>query len=148
MRNSRTTNTKLDNLEKNTKEVIIEAKSVFPFQLFPDKISIDKNKIEIVYVDFFFMKRTFTILVEDLLNVKIHTGIFFASLYFEVEGYEKNPEPVSYLAKSDAMQIRDTIVGLIKAKREEVPIEKIHKKEAREKLKKIGQTDKNLASAV
>ena len=38
---------------KVTKTVHFSAKSVFPFDLFPDEIRIDENKVDIIHSQFF-----------------------------------------------------------------------------------------------
>src|SRR3989344_3628797 len=84
---------KLKTLADETETVIYKASSVFPFQLFPDKIIIDKNKVSIIRKMLFF-KRIFPILYEDIQTVKVNRGILLAAVEFEVRGYEQNPRPV------------------------------------------------------
>src|SRR5687767_8473081 len=78
---------KLDVLTTETESVIYQVASVFPFQLFPDKIIVDKNKVTIVRKQLLY-KRIFPILLEDIRTVKVTRGPFFASIEFEVSGYE------------------------------------------------------------
>lgn len=131
---------KLDKLADEAGEVIYELSSVFPFQLFPDKLIIDKNKVTIVRKELFF-KRTFPMLIRDIRTVKVTRGILFASIEFEIRGYETNPRPTNYLLPHEATKAKQYILGLMSASRERVDLSKVPTKEAKRKLKKIGSAE-------
>lgn len=142
------TNTQeLRDLSEGADEVVFRANAFFPFQLFPDSITVDKNKIDIVYRQFFWTKRLFTILLDDLTTIKITTGPLFSTVYFEVRGYEVNPEPVTYLKKADAIRLRDIVIGLAKAKKENVNLTKVTDKKVK-LLEKIGNPHEDIKAAV
>ncbi len=136
---------KLDKLVEGTEEIIYEISSVFPFQFFPDKIIIDKNKVTIVRKDIFF-KRTFPMLIRDIKTVKVSRGFLFASIEFEIRGYEINPRPTNYLWPEQAIKAQQYILGLMSAKREGVDLSEIPTEKARGKLRKIGKSKEETGS--
>src|SRR5690606_31028444 len=112
-------------LQKGTEGILCKVKAVFPLQLFPDSITVDSNKIDIIYREFFWTKYIFTILHEDLRTIKVSTVPFFATVYFEVKGYEDNPRPVRFLWSEDAVRLREVIIGLNKAIKKKVEVEEL-----------------------
>lgn len=146
---SQETYKKSGRLESNSNEILCHVTSAFPFQLFPDSITVDQNKIDIVYKNFFWNKYLFTILHEDLTTIKIHTGILFASAHFEVRGYETNPDPVTNLYIKDAIRLHHVIIGVNKLIKQ-TNDSKLHgrKDKLEKKIEKIGKTNEDIASAV
>ena len=131
---------KLNTLAEETESVIYQLSSVFPFQIFPDKIIIDKNKVTIVRKELFF-KRIFPMLVEDITTVKVSRGIFFASMEFELKGYERNPRPTTHFWPEHASKAEHYILGLIKAKRDKVDLTKLTTIQVRKRLEGIGSAE-------
>lgn len=121
----------------NNSKKIAQIKSVFPFDLFPNTISLDKQKIDIVFYRFPAFRKVFTLFYEDVRTVKIIEGLFFATLYFELKGYEQNPEPIRLLKKDQANKIRRLILGLCVATKEKAKIKKGPK--TKKILRKIGK---------
>lgn len=138
---------KLAAMVSDSDKIIYRVEQAFPFNIFPDSITVDKNKIDIVYRHFLWQKEIFTILIEDLTTIKVTTGPIYAMVFFEVRGYERNPEPVEYLSKTDAITLREYVLGLAKAAKERAPLEKLTKKSMRT-LRKVGTSQENLTAAV
>lgn len=128
---------------QHSDEIIFGLRSVFPLQLFPDAIVIDYVKVDIVYGIFFKTQKIFPILIQDITTVKISYGILFATLSFEVRGYEKNPQPVGFLKKDEAITARRIIMGLIACKRNKVDLTQLSPGEAAEKLEEIGSVEES-----
>lgn len=93
---------------------IMRIRSVFPFDLFPNTIILQKNKIDIIHRPFFYTKQVFTVFINDIRTVKINSGPFFASLSFELKGMvdEQNPEPIHFLRKKSAQKLRKLALNL------------------------------------
>jgi hypothetical protein len=96
------------------KKPLMKIHSVFPFDLFPNTIALQKNKIDIIHRHFFFTKEVFTVFINDIRTIRIHSGPFFATLSFELKGMteEQNPEPISFLRKKNAHKIRGLALKL------------------------------------
>lgn len=130
---------KLKKLAENTQKPLMRVSSVFPFDLFPNSIIVDKKKVDIIHRDFFANRRVFTIFVEDIRTVKVGHGLIFACVRFEVKGYEQNPPPVAYLRKNEATKLRSLIIGLCTSEIEDININKVPAQKAKEQLRKIGK---------
>jgi hypothetical protein len=129
---------KLDKLVQSSKEVIYGISTVFPFNFFPDTITVVKEKVDITYGVFFSSKEVFSILTPDIRGVVIDHGLYFATLHFEVIGYERNPDPVKYLKVGEAVRMRRIILGLIACDKEKIDLSHFSTKELRTKLEEIG----------
>ncbi|MFI5241013.1 MAG: hypothetical protein ACHQUA_01115 [Microgenomates group bacterium] len=129
---------KLDKIAREANHVIYELSSAFPFQMFPDRIIIDENKVTIVRKDLFF-KRVFSIMYDDLLTVRVNRGILFAAMEFDIKRIEKRLRPVTYLDPKEASMAKKYIMGLLEAKKAEIDMSKLNTQGIREKLEQIGQ---------
>ncbi len=131
---------KLDKLVDETKSVIYEISSIFPFQFFPDKLIIDGNKVTIIRRELFF-KRIYPILFRDILTVRVDRSILFASMNFEVRRFAKNPRPIQYLSPKKANKARQYIIGLVQAKRAGIDLSHLTANQIRDRLEDIGKTE-------
>lgn len=127
---------KLSVLADLAQEVLFEAKSVYPYELFPDKITICLNRITITYVTPF-SKDERPIPIEYLNTAHVTRGMFFASLSIETFGVEK-PNPIHHLRIDDARIARRYILALVECKKNGVNFGDYNIKEIREKLQSIG----------
>lgn len=128
---------KLDKLIRASDEIIYSFSSVFPFQLFPDKIIIDENKVTIIRKMLFF-KRIFPILIDDILTVKVNRNIFFASIEFEIKDLEENPSPTTFLWPGEASLAKKYIMGLMQARRNGVDLQSLTSGQLKKRLEELG----------
>lgn len=140
--------TSMDTLVKNSSRPLMQVKSLFPFKIFPDSISVDRNKVDIVHTLFISSKQVFTILIEDIRTVELSFGILTATITFEVTGYEQNPDPVKHIPRDLAMQMRCLILGLATTRREGLNLDEYDDKTLIDKALAIGRTQENLESFV
>lgn len=137
---------RLQALRKNADVELFSCTSIFPFTLFPDTVSIDANKVDITHRLFFFSKNIRTLLIEDIRFVNVTTNLFFAKLHFEVVGYEKNPDPVRFLSKEDALKAKQIITGLIATNKKDISLKNVKKKTIKKSAQKIGKRTKKVRS--
>lgn len=130
---------KLTQLASETSDVIYEVRSVFPFQLFPDKLIIDTNKITIVRKELFF-KRIIPISYEDLITVMVNRSIIFASIDFDVKRLDRshNPRGITFLWPAKATIAKKYITGILTAKKAGVDFSKLTTTQIKKRLKEIG----------
>lgn len=128
---------KLEELVEKTKDIIYETSSVFPFRLFPDTVVVDENKVTLTRRDLFF-KRTFPIMYEDIITVKVDRGILFAAMEFEIKRLDKKPRPITYLNPKEASTAKKYIMGLVEAKKAGINLSKLDTAQIRQKLEEIG----------
>ncbi len=131
---------KLGKLIDKTNSVIYETSSVFPFQLFPDRIIIDENKVTIVRKDLFF-KRVFPIMYRDIITIRVNRSFLFASIEFEVKRIYKKPSSISYLKPKEATKVKKYIMGLVEAKKAGIDLSKLTTQQIKDKLEEIGGAD-------
>jgi hypothetical protein len=134
---------RLDNTLTRTKRELLTIRSVFPFDLFPDTLRIDENKIEIISRKFFSLEEhIFPILIKNINGVVVTTSPFFATVTFEITGHNTNPEPITMLKKREALLAKRIIMGLIAAQKDGkdgIDLSSIPIEQARAKLEEIGR---------
>lgn len=129
---------KLNEVAEESKLEVFGAHSVFPFDLFPDKITIDINKVTLVH-RFILSRQVFPMLIEDINTARDFRGVFFSSLSIEISGYEQNPPPMKFLKHSDAATARRFILALLECKRSGVDLSKLSRKKIISKLEEVGK---------
>ncbi len=127
----------LDLLVEKSRKIIFETKSVFPFELFPDKITICPNRVTITR-NSLFSKFEYPIQIENITGARIYRTVFFATLYIDTFGIAA-PDPIRFLKIDDARIARRYLLALIECKKANIDLSKYEIDELREKLKKIGK---------
>lgn len=133
---------KLRQVVSSTDSPLLSVKTVFPFSFFPERISVYRLKVDILFHHFFFSYSVFTILIDDLVSAKISTNLFFASLSFELKNFEKNPEPINFLPVTPAARFQHLVNGLIAARNAKVDLTTLSDEELLDKVLAIGQPEK------
>jgi len=121
-------------------KVLFKASSVFPFDLFPDEITIDECKINIVFHEFFLSEDIHSITIDMIKDVKVEHGPFFASLKIVPDGYPGQPLEVRYLKKEDAIKARRIVQGLIVARKQGLDPAKLDFYDFINKIESLGAT--------
>lgn len=129
---------KLEKLVDATHSVLMKTKTVFPFDLFPDEVTIDENKINIVFREFFFSEDVHSIMIHLIKDVEVETSLLFGTIKIVPDGYPAQPIYVRYLKKSDALKIRRIIQGLMLSKKEGIDTTKLDEGELKEKVELVG----------
>lgn len=129
---------KFDDVVKRSETVLFKAKSIFPFDFFPSDLIIDITKVTIVTRNFFLSGQTQSIYIKDILDIIVQTGPFFSSLTIIDMGYlPRNKIEVRYLKKSDAIQARQIIEGLLAATKAGVDLTKIPRRDLISRLPEL-----------
>lgn len=110
-------------------DILLSANTVFPFILFPDTITIDREKVTIVHRPFFRMAKIVSVRIHDLLNVEADVGPFFGTVHLTSRYFLNNPESINYLWRSDAAKVQRLLQGYIIAQHEKIDCSKIPKEE-------------------
>lgn len=119
---SNTPKTILDYSAKEAK-VLYQVSSIFPLDPFPTTISVQPSTISIVHNLFNISKNLMTINMDDVFTVEVEAGLFFATLKIQQKQATLPVIELPYFWKSNAMQARRIIQGLliVKAKQLEIP---------------------------
>lgn len=121
-------------------EVIMKARTVWPFTLFRDYIIVDRSKVTIMIKDFFFVDHTISIRLEDILNIKASTGPFFGSITIVVRVLNsEDHHSISFLWREDAMKLKNILQGYIIALNNNIACTDQTKEELIETLTELGQ---------
>jgi hypothetical protein len=132
------TNEGLDVLVQQASQVIFETQTVFPFDLFPNKVIICVDKIIINYRGLF-GRDQYSLLLENVTGARVTHNLYFSSLHIETFGIKDPPTPVYYLRNRDARLARRYILALIECKKAGVDLSGYDVEEVREKLRKLGK---------
>jgi len=130
---------KLDRLHKKATSVLFSCTTVFPFDLFPNTVIIDHNKIDIIYRQFFSVQQTVSIAISHINYILVESSFFFSTVKIETKGLVQNPAPLYYLLNKDALFIQRLLFGLISAEKNDIDISHMPRTEIIDKLIEIGQ---------
>lgn len=121
-------------------DVLFRAKTVFPFTLFPDTLTVDRTKLTITHRDFFKVAEVLSIRMEDILNITANVGPFFGSVKISTRFFDPGkPYEVYYLWRDDALKIKRIVQGMLIAKQEGVDSSALSTQELSENLDKLGK---------
>jgi hypothetical protein len=124
---------------KQSNEVLAEARTVFPFTLFPDTITLDRKKLVVTQRTFFMTSKVLTIQIEEILNIAVNVGPLFGSLHIAIRGLTSEDHfDVSFLWRKDAIHLKHMIEGYIIAQKEKLDFEHLSKNELSRKLAQLG----------
>lgn len=132
---------KLEGLVERSQDVLFKVKTVFPFDLFPDCLCIDENKVSIISKTFMGTEHVRSVLIGDITDVTVQTTPFLSTLEIIDSSNVRNPIyiKVANLKTRDAVRARRIIQGLIAAKQSKVDISGLDHKELVSKLEKLGE---------
>ncbi len=92
-------------------EVLAEARSVFPFDLFPDLIQLKRSQVIWHHNLFFFSEKIETFTVNKITNLTMTRSFLFSTVVLEIMGHAVAPK-IQYLWNKDAERLRDTFYSL------------------------------------
>jgi len=127
---------KLQDLAREARSVIFETKTVFPFDLFPNTLTICPNRITITDHGFLYSDE-YPLPIEVITGARLYKTLLFASLTIETFGYRK-PPPLKYLKTHHARLARRYILALIECRRQNIDLSYHPINELRRLLKEIG----------
>jgi hypothetical protein len=125
-------------LAERSDKVLFSTKTVFPFDFFPDTLTINGNKIDLVISNFFFSSATTSIPLRDIANVEIETSPFFAKLKIVNIRYPMEPVEMSYLKKGEAVKAKNIIDGLLVSMSQGADVAAVDPKKMQAHIEKVG----------
>lgn len=130
---------RMDNLIEGSDATLYTVKSVFPFDLFPDKLVLDINKVNLISKEFFWSERVHSVLIEDISDVYIDTSPFFSTLHVVDENFTENMISIQHLKKDEAARARRIIQGLVIARKQTLDLTHINPAELVPRLEELGK---------
>jgi len=130
---------KLKNLASNEEEVLFTFKGIFPFDFFPDVVTVYRNKISILSKTFFnLMAQTTNVPIENINYITLHTAFPFATLEISDRYFSEQPIFIRHLKRSEADQALRLIDGLRMVVQQKIDLSKIPKEELLREAVRIG----------
>ncbi len=139
---------KLENIMDRHDIELLRAKSLFPFQLFPDTITIDTTKVTIIEKTMFATEAIHSCTLKDLSDVEVQTAFFMGTVYIRYMPQSNSPgmnEPkeikITALKREDAMKAKKILRGVLVAKAEKINIATLTPEELQAVLEKFGNSE-------
>lgn len=101
-------------------DILFKANTVFPFTLFPDTVTLDREKLTIATRYFFGVSKITSIPIRDLLNVEADTGPFFGSVHTASRFFNTVPFSIKWLSRNDAVKLQRLLEGYIIANEQDI----------------------------
>lgn len=122
-------------------EILLSATTVFPFTLFPDIITLDREKLTISHRLFFRVAEVTSVRIEDILSVTADVGPFFGSIKISTRFFEEGKEPyaVNYLWRHDALRLKRVVQGYIISRQKGIDCSSFPTQQLTDMLDKLGQ---------
>ncbi len=116
---------KLKELVVKTQNPILRIQTAIPFEPTPDEISVDINKVNIVFRQIFGANESYSFPTEEIAAVSVDTTPFFASLHFTFRSSSNKAISVKFLKKREAILMRRLVDGLRLAKDNKIDLSKL-----------------------
>lgn len=129
----------LKNAVEKAEKILIKSKAIFPFDFFPDSITIDRQKLTIVHRNFWGVKNTISVHHSDVKNIEASIGPFMGSVTITSMNFTNNTQTVKYLPKDDVLKIQQLVQGFIVANDEKIETNDIDDNTLVDLLTKLGR---------
>lgn len=135
-----TTEAHVERMARKSSQILFRTKTVFPFDLFPDTLTINANKIDVVNSEFFASNQTTSIPLHDIANVEVQTAPFFATIRIINIRYPMKPVILNYLKKDEAIKAKNIIDGLLVAVSQGADVANIDPDKFLKQIEKAGKS--------
>ncbi len=127
------------NLVEKSDRVLIKIKAIFPFDFFPNELSVDVNKVNII-TNYCLSQKVHSVMIKDICDVYIYKGLFFASLSIVDWGFDRNRSiTINYLSKNKADKVLKIIQGLMVSAKQNIDITRIDVPDFKSKVEILGE---------
>ncbi|MGH7157432.1 MAG: hypothetical protein ACREGG_05000 [Candidatus Saccharimonadales bacterium] len=130
---------KLIDITEKAHDVLFKADTVFPFTLFPDTITLDREKLTVANRFFFRTAQVVSVPVSSVLSVEATVGVFFGSISMTSKYFVQNTHAVSFLWHSQAIELQRLLQGFIVAHDKKIDVSEINTEDLCVLLKDLGQ---------
>lgn len=130
---------KLIDITEKAHDVLFKADSVFPFALFPDTLTLDREKLTIANRSFFRVAKIITVPITSMISAEADVGPFFGTVRMTSKYFIDNTHEVKYLWRHDATAIHRLLQGFIIAHERNLELHEIDKDDLKVLLEDLGQ---------
>lgn len=138
---NKTDQQKLERAVRESCEAIIEVKTVFPFTLFPNTITIDRHKLTLTYRSFFNAEESISVPIPNLKNIQASLDPFFGSLVITSDHFVNNTQEIKFLKREDAKEIQRLVQGAMIANTEKIDVSKVEVPQLKKLLHELGSAN-------
>lgn len=130
---------KLESLASDSNNIICSVKTVFPFQIFPSVLTVEKTKI--IFIKYFLLgHQAESMLIHNISSVKLENAYFLSSIEI-VNNVPYSPKIIiPFLPSQKAREVVEIIQGLMVAYETKTDFSKIDSDELAAPMQKIGST--------
>ena len=122
-------------------DILFKAKTVFPFNLFPDTVTVDREKVTIVNRFFFGVAKINSAPIRDILSVEADVGPLFGSVNITSRYFYTNPHSINFLWRGDALNLQRLLQGYIIVHEQEIDCSKLGTEQLKILLEDLGKGD-------
>lgn len=126
-------------LSQRTHDILFEANTVFPFTLFPDTVTLDREKLTIAERYFWKVAKITSVPISEILSCQANVGPFFGSIHLIFSFFADNERNIKFLWREDAEELQKMLHGYIIAHKREIDTTNVSKEDLKVMLKDIGQ---------
>lgn len=130
---------RLIDITVKAQDILFRADTVFPFTLFPDTITLDREKLTVVTRTFFKTAMIVSVPIDSISNVEVNVGPFFGSVHMASKYFVQNIHAVNFLSRSDAVKIEHLLQGFIISHDKNIDLTDIEKEDLLVLLNDLGQ---------
>ncbi|MGA3150318.1 MAG: hypothetical protein ABSD10_01700 [Candidatus Saccharimonadales bacterium] len=131
----------LKGIALSSHDVLFKTNTVFPFNIFPDTVTVDREKLTIAHRIFFRVAKITSVPIRDILSVEADVGPFFGSVHTASRYFVTNPYSVNFLWRQDAIRLQRLLQGYIIANEQKIDCSTIEKDKLIAMLNDLGEGD-------
>lgn len=125
-------------LVNSSEKELYRAKAVFPFDFFPDEISVESTQVNLIDKQFFYTETVHSLPIKNITDVILDMSPFFGSLTLVDISYVQNTISISHLKKSEAKRARRIIQGLMILSKENIDLSRYNSRDLLSKVEELG----------
>jgi hypothetical protein len=130
---------KLIDITEKAQDILFQADTVFPFTLFPDTITVDREKLTVATRYFFKVAKVVSVPIGSISSAEVDVGPFFGSLHMASKFFVQNKYTISFLWRSKALNLQHLLQGFMIAQEKNIDVTDIEKSDLLILLKDLGQ---------
>jgi hypothetical protein len=130
---------KLEDAVEESHGILAYARTVFPFTLFPDTITIDRHKLTVVHKRFFGAEQAASVPIENIKNIQADMGPIFGSITITSDHFVNNTQTLNYLRRGDVKKIQKLVQGITMATSEGIDLSEVQTSKLNDMLMELGQ---------
>lgn len=127
----------LKEYSEKSKKIIFQCRSIFPFDLFPDEIMVDTLNLTYIHNSFFVTADTQHIRLDDIEDASMTSAAFIGRVEISIK--DKDPLIISSLSKRNATRLKNILLGLVRARKNDIQLEDLSSLKTLSEVVKLGE---------